>query len=543
MTGNRKRYLWFLIFIMIFLTSCGAREDMTGQYFDIMAEDEQFFSEEDVLNSQLLSIFFTGEEPALLWSERKTDTNGEASLDIWQQQADGRKLLLAQGIDPKYQKAGWYPDGAGCFYLTQSGNIIKVRDTGEELFCTKVQKAVQDLCPLPDGRILVLLQTISGSELAWLEPETGQLSGATNLSVDKDTLNLSWNSESDSLSLLDRQGIVALDITNGDAKRIITFQGTTYMLPQASIKAFRLLDTDRAELLLTNGIKESLRYVDIGKEKNILLFRFGPDEISDSCYCEFFESELVLRDFLQCSQSLCGAVDWETHSCDFSGTLFSKILQVAKRYGYNPKEAYPGLFAARAVSGLMTYDDSSWLESQGQTIVDYFFDDGCRLYSRKQALLAINANSSQKEGAWQFIEFLLKEEAQTRLTAYYYAPVSKTVFEKNAKSQLENGPLTESSDGSFTTVSWSGSSRERLYYQEQKLSQEEIIKRLWRTQEEVDEIRTALERAKPLPLRTMPILEIIYEEASYYFNDVKTLEEVTAIITNRVQLYLDESLL
>ncbi len=52
-----------------------------------------------------------------------------------------------------------------------------------------------------------------------------------------------------------------------------------------------------------------------------------------------------------------------------------------------------------------------------------------------------------------------------------------------------------------------------------------------------------MECAKPLPLRTMPILEIIYEEVPYYFNDVKTLEEVTAIITNRVQLYLDESLL
>lgn len=687
MARNRKLYLWFLILIILFLTSCGSKDDMTGQYFDIMTEDEQVFSEEDISDSQLLSIFYAEEEPTLLWSEPKTAPDGQMSLDIWQQQADGRQVLLAQGMDPKYQAADWYPDEAGDFYLTLSGSIIKVHNTGEELFCTKSQQRIRDLCLLPDGRILVLLQNISSSELAWLDPETGQLSGAANFPVTKDTLKLSWNDESNSLYLLDRQGITALDIASGNAERIITFQGTTYMLPQASIEAFRILDTDRAELLLINGIKESLRYVDVSKEKNVLFFRFGPEEDSgytvgylswlkeqtaafnranhdyyvvfetcsaeeslsdyrvmtgvemaagrgadiiygdvvednvygllekglfedlapylertigrvdyfpaafdcweldgkvygikfsmnlgigwtvdkslvedateltleslmdtllaypeNACYCEFFESELVLRDFLQCSQSLCGTVDWETGSCDFSGTLFSKILQVSKRYGYNPKEAYPELFAARSVSGLTNYEDSSWLDSQGKTIIDYFFDDGCYLLSRKQALLAVNANSSHKEGAWQFIEFLLKEEAQTSLMAHGNVPVSKTVFEKTANSQLENGPLIESPDSSSIIGFWSGSSRERMYYQKQNLSQEEIIERLWRTQEEVDEIRTAMECAKPLPLRTMPILEIIYEEASYYFHDVKTLKEVTAIITNRVQLYLDEAL-
>ena len=50
-----------------------------------------------------------------------------------------------------------------------------------------------------------------------------------------------------------------------------------------------------------------------------------------------------------------------------------------------------------------------------------------------------------------------------------------------------------------------------------------------------------LEGACPYPIRTLPILDIIYEEAADYFNDSKSLDEVCGIIENRVQLYLNES--
>lgn len=688
MTRSKNQYVWFFIFITIFLTSCQSGENMTGQYFDFIVEDTQLFSEGNISDSQWLSVYFAGEEPTLLYSEPRTDAYGQVSLDIQQQQPDGTQILLAQNIDPLYQAADWYPDDTGCFYLALSGSIIKVTADGKELFCTKAQKTIQDLCLLPDGRILLLLRAMNGMELAWLDAETGQLSAAANLPISEDTLKLSWNSTDNVLYLLSRHGITAIDITNRESKQCITFQGTTYMLPLTSIEAFRLPDTDKVELLLADGTREYLEYADIGKKKSILVIRFGPEEdygytegylswlkeqtaafnranadyhavfkpysaevsLSDyqvmtgvemaagrgadiiygqavednvygllekgvfedlapyleetinredyfpaafdcweldgkvygikfsmnlgigwavdkslvedaagltledmmdillayqgnACYSEFIESELVLRDFLQCSQSLGGAVDWESGTCNFNGGLFSKVLQVSKRYGYSPKDAYPELFTPRSVSGLITYDDSSWLDSQGRTIIDYFFDDGRYLISRKQALLAVNANSPHIEGAWQFISFLLQEEAQTRLMVHGDMPVSKVVFEKAARSQLENGPLSESPyKPSRAAAFWGCSSLERVHYQTQGLSQEEMQKRLWRTHEEIDEIRTAMEYAKPLPLRTMPILEIIYEEASYYYNDVKTLEEVSSMITNRVQLYLDEAL-
>ena len=54
------------------------------------------------------------------------------------------------------------------------------------------------------------------------------------------------------------------------------------------------------------------------------------------------------------------------------------------------------------------------------------------------------------------------------------------------------------------------------------------------------EYRKAIEEARPYPIRTVPILNIIQEEAAEYFGGAKSVEEVSRVVTNRVQLYLDE---
>lgn len=52
--------------------------------------------------------------------------------------------------------------------------------------------------------------------------------------------------------------------------------------------------------------------------------------------------------------------------------------------------------------------------------------------------------------------------------------------------------------------------------------------------------KKAIEDARALPIRTAPILTIIQEEAKDYFNGSKSAEEISRVINNRVQLYLDE---
>ena len=60
------------------------------------------------------------------------------------------------------------------------------------------------------------------------------------------------------------------------------------------------------------------------------------------------------------------------------------------------------------------------------------------------------------------------------------------------------------------------------------------------TEEKVEKVKVMLEDARFPPLRTEGILNIICEEAEEYFSGTKSIEEVTAVIQNRVQLYMDE---
>lgn len=53
-------------------------------------------------------------------------------------------------------------------------------------------------------------------------------------------------------------------------------------------------------------------------------------------------------------------------------------------------------------------------------------------------------------------------------------------------------------------------------------------------------MREVLESARFLPYKTEPILDIIYEEAQGYFTGQRSIDEITANIENRVQLYLNE---
>ena len=48
-----------------------------------------------------------------------------------------------------------------------------------------------------------------------------------------------------------------------------------------------------------------------------------------------------------------------------------------------------------------------------------------------------------------------------------------------------------------------------------------------------------IEQAKPVSLGITQVLELINEEAAGYFEGQKSVDEVTKVIQNRVQLYVD----
>ncbi len=248
----------------------------------------------------------------------------------------------------------------------------------------------------------------------------------------------------------------------------------------------------------------------------------------DATFYAYGDAGEVLEMLLEGSEDLWGMVDWERGTCDFSGDLFARILEVAKRYGYDGKHRYQTLVRNIRYMDIYHFESCAELEAEGMTVWGALFDDGCHGYIDNSTTLAVNAASPRKEGALKFLGYLLGEKAQAELTNA--VPVNRAALEQWIGNDLE-----KVADGKEYTY---GSS----------YIDEGVTVKYTRsfTEENMTEVRTreyleALENVRPLPYRTAPILDIVYTEAADYFSGSKSIEDVAEVIRNRVQLYLDEN--
>ena len=248
-------------------------------------------------------------------------------------------------------------------------------------------------------------------------------------------------------------------------------------------------------------------------------------------YMRFCGSRDILEMFLEGSESFWGMVDWERGTCDFSGGLLEKMLETAKRYPYDENQDYPVLASREICDRLFNFHAPSVQRGEGTITAGVMFDDGC--YPAQNTLygvLGINANSPHKQGAWEFIRFLLEEESQLAMINDAGTPVKKTAFETMIETDLENLEKWEK-------VSIGGA----YLFKGQYVSVEKEVHDGDITEEWIEAFTQAAENTRALPIRTMPVLDIICDEAEDYFSGTKSIEEVVTIIRSRVQLYLDEN--
>jgi len=234
----------------------------------------------------------------------------------------------------------------------------------------------------------------------------------------------------------------------------------------------------------------------------------------NAVYMKQTDARGVLGELLGGTDDLWGMVDWEAGTCDFGTALFEKILKVSKQYGYDPRNNYPSLVQGENY-GLYTYLDSTRRESEGKVTVGTLFDDGCHGRVKTNYTLAVNANSGRKEGAWEFICFLLGEEVQAAEYTDGTYPVNRQAFDAMMEIELGKEPVIR--NGNI------------------------VIRRKYElTEDRVKELKEIMEEARFFPSRTAAILDIIYDEAEDYFDGTKGAGEVAAIVNNRVGLYLEE---
>lgn len=240
-----------------------------------------------------------------------------------------------------------------------------------------------------------------------------------------------------------------------------------------------------------------------------------------------YDSAALLNMFLEGSESLYGMVGWAEEgtglsgSCDFNTKLFADMLEAAGRYGDDGRRNEPvSIMREQGLSDLISFRGQAQREAEGWVAAGFQFDEGCGGASSSWSTLAVNANSAHKEGAWEFIRFLLSEQTQSTGFNWFQSPVHRGAFEKHMQEDVIGEMVLEHYVNGVMLYP--------AYYGEDV------------SEEKQEEYRKALAEIRPLPLRTKPVIEIILEEAGDYFNGSKSAGEVSRVVDNRVQLFLDE---
>ncbi len=154
---------------------------------------------------------------------------------------------------------------------------------------------------------------------------------------------------------------------------------------------------------------------------------------------------------------------------------------------------------------------------------------------------SINTASKQKEGAWAFLRFLLSEEFQREYNTsqfsplkclleeqldYYSTPIEASYFDMELNDTVSyKGHILKKASNEY----W----RQHLYWKDiyiEGLSEEQIR-----------QIHELINRSRPISSTYDATLNtLIQEEASAYFNNSRSLDDVMKNIENRVTLYLAE---
>lgn len=243
-------------------------------------------------------------------------------------------------------------------------------------------------------------------------------------------------------------------------------------------------------------------------------------------------------------------IDWEEGQCSFDTDSFKNLLEFVNRY---PDEV--DWDSDEPVTPIKIQNGQVLLYAEGiydfksiQEVLDIFKNDAMCIgfptvdSSSGHGLNGYNAyailsKASNKEGAWAFIENILADESITnyrsgfptvksRLEAMASEAVEvKYVLDENGDPWLdENGePVIEGSGGGIGWGDW--------FYEYHHT-----------TQEEVDIVMEVMRQAKTMSYSSNDqIMSIILEDAEPFFKGQKTVEEVTGIIQNRVNIYINEN--
>ena len=222
----------------------------------------------------------------------------------------------------------------------------------------------------------------------------------------------------------------------------------------------------------------------------------------------------VLSYFLEMSPSAQGMLDWENGTCDFGGEIWQSLLENSVRYGQGVQKPDSEELTMRVMGGSFDMYAMEDMEARSKEMIPVGFPAENGMVQKVWIdTVCMNANSENKEGVWEFMQYLLSSQSQQTLAKLDF-PVSKSEFENLCKRELANPSVV-------TIVDY-----EPIYVSE----------------EQIETISKLLEEAQLPVQRNEEVLDIILEEVEDYFLEDKTVEQISEIIENRVSMYMAENM-
>lgn len=239
-------------------------------------------------------------------------------------------------------------------------------------------------------------------------------------------------------------------------------------------------------------------------------------------------------------------IDYETGKCYFDTPEFTKVLEFAncfpESFDYNSDESFPSMIQSDKVLladanfynveeyqmyRLMLEDEATWIGYPTMDGSAGVFIQGSNMYG-------ISSRSTNKDGAWKFIEVILSKDEDGRDWQFpTRLETLEAMFEESMTPSYqydENGRIMYDENGEplqYPKTSWGYDDWDADIYAA--------------TKEEIDDIRAMIDIAKPISGNVETIFSMISEEAVYYFAGQKSAEEVAKIIQSRVEIYVSEN--
>ena len=250
--------------------------------------------------------------------------------------------------------------------------------------------------------------------------------------------------------------------------------------------------------------------------------------------------EICLKFYLPCF------IEEESGTCAFEQDAFYRILEFAGRFtGKSSPYGWGNIYQREecllkhnwCVLPDYISEMPQWFEGEAVGYVGYPTPDGqpgILLETSEGNAYAILSDSVHREQSWDYLEYLILEEAERG----DYFSVLADKLERNLTAAMQE-PYERDPEGKIVTDR-AGIPARRILITSSFLGSDLVIEHYVPLPEEVEQLKGLIYRAGHVPGYQEPVMAIIREESAAYFAGDKDVRETARIIDSRVQVYLDE---